>query len=111
MESSFRVLSDVARLLVSESELRTTLEAIAEGLNGLVPHDTITIYEADAARRVLHPVYVRDDEDAEQIFLDADIPFGQGITGYAAEHEEAQLVNDAYTDDRAMQIPGTDDDE
>src|SRR3954452_11121178 len=111
MESSFHVLSDVARLLVSESELDTTLEAVAEGLNGLVPHDTITIYEADVAHLTLRPVYVRDEKDAEQIFLDTDVPFGQGITGYAAEHREAQLVNDADQDGRALQIPGTDDDE
>ena len=111
LESSFHVLSDVARLLVSESELDTTLEAVAEGLNGLVPHDTITIYEADVAHLTLRPVYVRDEKDAEQIFLDTDVPFGQGITGYAAEHQEAQFVNDADRDDRALQIPGTDDDE
>src|SRR3954468_2560832 len=111
MESSFRVLSDVARLLVSESDLDTMLEAVAEGLNGLVPHDTITIYEADVPRRRLRPVYVRDEEDAEQIFLDNDLPFGEGITGYAAEHEEAQFVNDADMDGRALQIPGTGEDE
>jgi diguanylate cyclase (GGDEF)-like protein len=111
MESSFHVLSDVARLLVSESDLDRMLEAVADGLNGLVPHDTITIYEADTSRRSLRPVYVRDEKDGEQILLDTDVPFGQGITGHAAEHQEAQLVNDADLDARALQIPGTDEDE
>ncbi|MDP9296847.1 MAG: GAF domain-containing protein [Actinomycetota bacterium] len=111
MESSFRVLSDVARLLVSESELTRTLESIGDALLGLVPHDTLTIYEADTPGRTLSPVYVRDDEEAEQIFLDATIPFGQGITGFAAEHGEAQLINDADLDDRSYHIPGTGDEE
>jgi diguanylate cyclase (GGDEF)-like protein len=111
MESSFRVLSDVTRLLVSESELTRTLESIGDALLGLVPHDTLTIYEADTPGRTLHPVYVRDDEEAEQILLDAMIPFGQGITGYAAEHREAQLINDADLDDRSYHIPGTGSDE
>jgi diguanylate cyclase (GGDEF)-like protein len=111
MESSFRVLSDVARLLVSESELTDTLESIGDALQGLVPHDTLTIYEADLGLRTLRPVFVRDEQEAEQIFLDASVPFGQGISGYAAERLEAQLVNDADLDDRSYHIPGTDDDE
>jgi diguanylate cyclase (GGDEF)-like protein len=111
LESSFRVLSDVTRLLVSEADLTRTLEAIGDALLGLVPHDTLTIYEADSASRTLRPVYVRDDVAAEQILLDAVVPFGQGLTGFAAEHREAQLVNDADLDERALHIPGTEDDE
>lgn len=43
-DSSFRVLSDVARLLVSEADLHRLLESIADALAGLVPYDSLTIY-------------------------------------------------------------------
>ena len=38
------------------------------------------------------------------------VPFGQGLMGWAVEHGEPVLANDALTDPRAMQIPGTPDD-
>src|SRR5438128_328975 len=51
LESSFRVLSDVARLLVSESKLDTTLEAVADGLNGLVRGNDFSVEEFGLAKR------------------------------------------------------------
>jgi diguanylate cyclase (GGDEF)-like protein len=38
------------------------------------------------------------------------VPFGRGLMGWAVEHGEPVLANDALNDPRAMQIPGTPDD-
>ncbi|MBI4261439.1 MAG: diguanylate cyclase, partial [Actinobacteria bacterium] len=109
-EGSFRVLSDVARLLVSESDLSRLLDAIADALAGLIPYDDLTLYQADLALRQLRPVLVRGG-DAEQILLYGACPFGQGISGLAAERLEPILSNDVHLDPRAQQIPGTPPDE
>jgi hypothetical protein len=39
-ETSFRVLSEVARLLVSESDLSRVLEAVAQGVASVIPFDS-----------------------------------------------------------------------
>ncbi|HET6776185.1 MAG TPA: diguanylate cyclase, partial [Actinomycetota bacterium] len=105
-ESSYRVLSDVARLLVSESDLSRLLEAIADAVAGLIPYDSLILYQADLPLRQLRPVLVRDPE-AELIMLYGGGPFGDGITGLAAERLEAICANDAHLDPRAQNIPGT----
>ncbi|MGH2446143.1 MAG: diguanylate cyclase, partial [Candidatus Limnocylindria bacterium] len=38
------------------------------------------------------------------------IPFGRGLMGWAVEHAEPILANDALSDPRALQIPGTPED-
>ena len=105
-ETSYRVLSDVARLLVSESDLSRLLEAIADAVGGLIPYDSLILYQADLPLRRLRPVLVRDPE-AELILLYGGGPFGDGITGLAAERLEAICSNDAHLDPRAQNIPGT----
>ena len=105
-ESSYRVLSDVARLLVSESDLSRLLEAIADAVGGLIPYDSLILYQADLPLRRLRPVLVRDPE-AELILLYGGGRFGDGITGRAAERLEAICSNDAHLDPRAQNIPGT----
>ena len=47
-----------------------------------------------------------EDETPEQL----KVKYGAGITGWVAEHRDAQLLDDASTDERAQTIPGTEDD-
>jgi diguanylate cyclase (GGDEF)-like protein len=106
-DASFRVLSDVARLLVSESDLTALLDSIADSVGTLIPYESLIIYEANAALRQLHPVLVRD-EHAEEIMRNGSCSFGEGsITGLAAERREAIIANDVDLDPRANQIEGT----
>jgi diguanylate cyclase (GGDEF)-like protein len=100
------VLSDITHLLVSEGATDVVLEAVADALCELVPHDTLTLYRADAAVRLLRPVLVRDAY-AREILAMGSVPYGSGITGVAAESKIPQLVNDAHMDPRARQIPNT----
>jgi diguanylate cyclase (GGDEF)-like protein len=101
-------LWDIAHLLVSEESPDAVLQAVADALAELVPYDTLTLFEVDAARGSLRPVLCRDSY-AEEIMAMDPIPFGQGITGAVAASGQPRLVNDAHLDPSAVQIPGTPD--
>jgi diguanylate cyclase (GGDEF)-like protein/putative nucleotidyltransferase with HDIG domain len=103
------VLSDLTHLLVSEGSPARVLDAVAEALSELVPHDTLTLYQADPSLRVLRPVLVRDADYAEEVLALGPIPYGAGITGTAGLSRTPLLVNDAHLDPRSIHIPGTPD--
>jgi diguanylate cyclase (GGDEF)-like protein len=106
---SYRRLADIFHDVLSEERLDSLLDRIADTLGELVPYDTFTIYQADETRRCLIPLMARDNW-AEEIMNDRPV-FGQGITGWAVEHREAQLVNQAHLDPRVKVVPGTPPDE
>ena len=102
------LLSEITRLLLSETAPDRVLEAVGSALRDLVPHDTLTVYEADNPLRVLRPVLVRDTY-SDQILAMGALPFGAGLTGSVAESRQAVLLNDAHLDPRASHIPNTPD--
>jgi diguanylate cyclase (GGDEF)-like protein len=104
------LLADITHLLVSESAPERVLQAVAEALAELIPYDSLAIYRADPPLSLLRPELVRDTH-AEEILAMGPLPYGQGITGYAALHREPQLVNMVQDDPRAEQIPGTPEEE
>ena len=101
---SFRRLADVFHQLLSEQDSDEVLERIADNLADIVPHDSLVIYKADEDKRVLIPAVARDPY-AEQIMLSPS-DFGRGITGWAVEHREPVLSNQAHLDPRVRFIPG-----
>jgi diguanylate cyclase (GGDEF)-like protein len=106
---SYRRLADVFHDVLSEQRLDSLLDRIADALGELVPFDAFTIYQADEARRCLIPLMARD-QWAEEIMKDRPL-FGEGITGWAVEHREPQLINQAHLDPRLQVVPGTPPDE
>ena len=102
---SYRRLADVFHEVLAEQSLDALLVRIADTLADLIPHDTLTIYEADEAQSLLVPVIVRD-EYAEEI-MRTPIGFGEGMTGWAARRREPALVNQAHLDPRVSFVPGT----
>jgi diguanylate cyclase (GGDEF)-like protein len=106
---SYRRLADVFHEVLSEQRLNELLDRIADALGELVPYDAFTIYQADEARRCLIPLMARD-QWADEIMKDRPL-FGQGITGWAVEHREPLLVNQAHLDPRVQVVPGTPPDE
>src|SRR5204862_915046 len=102
---SYRRLADVFHDVLAEQSLDALLDRIADALAELVPHDSLTIYEADEPRRLLIPVWARD-QWAEKILEDK-CPFGVGLTGWGVEHREAARVNQAHLDPRVATVPGT----
>src|SRR6266513_5279725 len=102
---SYRRLADVFHDVLAEQSLDALLDRIADALAELVPHDSLTIYEADESRRTLIPVWARD-KWADKILAD-ECPFGVGLTGWGVEHRKAARVNQAHLDPRVATVPGT----
>ena len=105
---SYRRLADVFHEVLAEQSLDTLLVRVAETVGELIPHDTLTIYEADEAQGTLKPALVVRDEYVDEI-MSQTVSFteGQGITGWAVSHREAVLANQAHLDPRVAQVPGT----
>jgi diguanylate cyclase (GGDEF)-like protein len=106
---SYRQLADVFHDILSEQSLDNLLERIADTLAELVPHDTLSIYQADEGQTVLIPVFARD-KWADKI-MESRSEFGVGITGWAALHREPVRANQAHLDPRTVTVPGTPADE
>ena len=106
---SYRQLADVFHDILSEHSLDNLLERIADTLAELVPHDTLSIYQADEAQTQLTPVLARD-KWADKI-MESRSAFGEGITGWAALHREPVRTNQAHLDPRTKTVPGTPPDE
>jgi diguanylate cyclase (GGDEF)-like protein len=102
---SYRRLADIFHEVLAEQSLDALLVRIADNVGDLIPHDTLTIYEADETKRILKPVLVRDVY-ADEI-MSTTISFSEGITGWAARHREAVLTNQAHLDPRVRTVPGT----
>jgi diguanylate cyclase (GGDEF)-like protein len=102
------LLSEIAQLLLTEGAPDLVFAAVADALAELVPHDTLSLYQADNPLRVLRPVLVRD-AFVDEILAMGPIAYGTGITGMTAQARSSALVNDAHLDPRARQIPDTPD--
>jgi diguanylate cyclase (GGDEF)-like protein len=106
---SYRRLADVFHDVLAEQSLDALFDRIADALADLVPHDSLTIYEADEPRRLLAAVWARD-KWADKILADK-CPFGVGLTGWGVEHREPVRANQAHLDPRTATVAGTPDDE
>ena len=102
---SYRRLADVYHELLAEQSLDALFERIADALAELIPYEALHVYEADESRRELLPLMVRG-EWAEEIMSER-LPYGEGITGWAVEHREAVLANQAHLHPLVRFVPGT----
>jgi diguanylate cyclase (GGDEF)-like protein len=102
---SYRRLADVFHEVLAEQSLDALLERIADTLADLVPHESMTIYEADESHGMLNPVLARHDW-AEEVMRKT-VRFDEGVTGWAARRREPVLLNQAHLDPRVRTIPGT----
>lgn len=102
---SQRRLLEINERLLSSLDQQHVLETIADGLRSVVHYDNLSIYRADPENHVLVPVLTRE-RHAEQVMAYI-VPFGRGLMGWATDHAEPVLANDALNDPRSVQIPGT----
>ncbi len=102
---SYRRLADVFHEVLAEQSLDALLVRIADTLADLVPHESMTIYEADEPQGILNPVLARHDW-ADQVMRKL-VHFDEGVTGWAARRREPVLLNQAHLDPRVRTIPGT----
>jgi diguanylate cyclase (GGDEF)-like protein/PAS domain S-box-containing protein/excisionase family DNA binding protein len=104
-------LAGQRRLLEVNAELQSTLDpvavldTIADLLKEVVTYDALTIYRVDRASGQRWAVIARDR--FAEVILSQQMPIGVGLTGWAIEHRQAVLCNDALEDLRVVQIPGT----
>ncbi|HET9522459.1 MAG TPA: diguanylate cyclase, partial [Candidatus Limnocylindrales bacterium] len=91
--------------LLSTLDPKGVLEMIADSLKTIVPYDALTMYRCDREAGVRRAVVARDR--FADVILDYAGPIDVGITGWVISHGEAVLANDAHTDPRSVQIPGT----
>jgi diguanylate cyclase (GGDEF)-like protein len=101
----YRRLAEIFHDVLSEQSLDALLERIADTLAELIPYEDVHIYEADEANRELIPVLARS-KWAHEVMSET-FSFGEGITGWAVEHREPVLANQAHLDPRVRFVPGT----
>ncbi len=101
----YRRLAEIFHDVLSEQSLDALLERIADTLAELIPYEDVHIYEADESNRQLSAVLARG-EWADEVMSES-FSFGEGITGWAVDHREAVLANQAHLDPRVRFVPGT----
>jgi len=105
---SYRRLADVFHEVLAEQSLDALLVRISDTVGELIPHDTLTIYEADEVKGILKPVHAARTSYVDEIMsAHISVTEGEGITGWAVSHREAVLANQAHLDPRVAQVPGT----
>src|SRR5436190_5743841 len=95
---SYQRLADVFHEVLAEQSLDGLLDRIADALTALIPYDDMHIYEVDMVNREMIPRLARS-RWAAQVLAER-FPFGEGITGWAVEHLEPVLANQAHLDPR-----------
>ena len=101
----YRRLAEIFHDVLSEQSLDALLDRIADTLAELIPYEDVHIYEADESNRELRAVLARG-EWADEVMSET-FSFGEGITGWAVDHREAVLANQAHLDPRVRFVPGT----
>src|SRR4249919_1274516 len=101
----YRRLAEIFHDVLSEESLDALLERIADALADLIPYEDVHIYAADEAKRELIPVLARSKWATE--VMSETFGYGEGITGWAVEHREPVLANQAHLDPRVRFVPGT----
>ncbi len=85
-------------------------EAIATELRQLIDYHNVRVYRLYGEDLVPVAMQGRVGEYEEETFDSLKLKYGQGITGWVAEHREAVLLDDAANEPRAQTIAGTEDD-
>jgi diguanylate cyclase (GGDEF)-like protein/excisionase family DNA binding protein len=106
-----RSIQDLSSRLNRLTNVTAIGEAIVAEARSLAEYHDIRIYRVDWDRRVCEPIaftreMLGDEGDPVELLR---VEIGEGFTGWAAEHGEAMLVNDALDDPRGKTIDGTDD--
>src|SRR6266496_177535 len=99
---TLQLLNEISRELTSILNVDELLKHIGELLSRLIDFQMFSILMLDASRQKLqHHFSLRFQEN---IHLKHEIPVGQGLVGYAAEHKVAVLVADVGKDTRYINL-------
>jgi signal transduction histidine kinase len=103
-------LLTVSQAMVSSLDLDLILDTIARQVRQVVQVDECTVFLLDESRTVLAPAACDVQSYREEIMA-MRLRVGDGITGVVAQTGHGEVVNSAQTDPRAVDIPGTPDEE
>ena len=85
-----QLLFELAQTLGNSLSLRETLSVVAVRLKEMIPHDLIAFYVCEQEKLVPRYVHGADYE----LFRSLEIPLGQGIAGWVAQHEKPIINGD-----------------
>src|SRR6476646_2042207 len=95
------LLNEIARELTSILNLDELLKRVGELLSRLIDFQMFSILLLDSAGNTLqHRFSLRFQENIQ---LKHDVPVGEGLVGYAAQHKQAVLVRDVKKDSRYIE--------
>ena len=96
-----QLLFELAQTLGNSLSLRETLSVVAVRLKEMVPHDLIVFYVCEDQK--LTPRYVHGvDYD---LFRALEIPIGQGISGWVAQHKKPIINGDPMAESKHLGDP------
>lgn len=98
-------LTEVGQDISASLDIQTVLERIANHAKDLLHSFSSAVYVPDPEGRVFQAIVAIGDE-AEEIKSDPVI-FGEGILGTIAQRKTGEIVNNAISDARAINIQGT----
>ena len=102
-------LVEVGRDITATLDLNRVLEAIVQHAYRILEPDDCDLYLLEPDRRTMKAIVSLSPYAAET--MAEPIYVGEGIVGYVAQSGVAEMVNDMLIDPRAIQIPGTPDEE
>jgi diguanylate cyclase (GGDEF)-like protein/putative nucleotidyltransferase with HDIG domain len=96
-----QLLFELAQTLGNSLSLRETLSVVAIRLKEMIPHDLIVFYVCEGEKLV--PRYVHGvDYD---LFRSLEMPIGQGISGWVAQHKKPIINGDPMAESRHLGDP------
>ncbi len=99
--SQHRLLHHVTTAAASGSTLEESLASAAQGLQVTLGGDRVAILLADKQKQILTVKATAGySEEVKQMVT----PFGEGVTGWVAVHQQAQRINDVTQDPRYIEM-------
>jgi GAF domain-containing protein len=99
--SQHRLLHHVTTAAASGTTLSESLNSAAQGLQVTLGGDRVAILLADKTRKVLKVEAIAGySEEVKNI----SVPFGEGVTGWVAIHQQPQRINDVQQDSRYIVV-------
>jgi sigma-B regulation protein RsbU (phosphoserine phosphatase) len=99
--SQHRLLHHVTTAAASGTTLEEALNSAAQGLQVTLGGDRVALLLTDRDKKVLK---VEATAGYSEEVKNVEVPFGEGITGWVAVHQQPQRINDVTSDLRYIEI-------
>jgi uroporphyrinogen-III synthase len=93
--SSFEFLHEISSRIAAADPLHTVLDRVVEFATTMIPCDSCFVYVLEADKLVLRASHNPHADLIDRL----DIPMGQGITGWVAEHREPVAIASKASED------------